>query len=164
LFTRSPSDRREGIVELEGERHLRFANLLSAASVAAVIMISCLTPTAAKEGAAAPDGAARANLAATLAQYGTANHDPAALLAAAHIINGLKANVAKQSKMPGGGKPESYDALSLLKLAKTYATGANASLASAIDGEMKNVSATQAVCYYEYYCNYGYCWYQYYCY
>jgi len=29
---------------------------------------------------------------------------------------------------------------------------------------MKNVSATQAVCYYEYYCNYGYCWYQYYCY
>lgn len=139
-------------------------NLILAATVAAFTTVSAFAPTPAKEATGAPDGAARANLAATLAQYGTANHDPAALLAAAHIINGLKANVAKQTKMAGAGKPESYDALSLLKLAKTYATGANASLASAIDGEMKNVSATQAVCYYEYYCNYGYCWYQYYCY
>jgi hypothetical protein len=42
---------------------------------------------------------------------------------------------------------------------------ANASLASAIDGEMKAVSSTQAVCYYSYYCNaWGYCWYAYRCY
>lgn len=143
---------------------MKTGTLIRAAVVAAFASFVSLAPTAAKEATGVPDGAARANLAATLAQYGTANHDPAALLAAAHIINGLKANVAKQTKTAGAGKPESYDALSLLKLAKTYATGANASLASAIDGEMKNVSATQAVCYYEYYCNYGYCWYQYYCY
>jgi len=143
---------------------VKTGTLIRAAVVAAFASFVSLAPTAAKEATGVPDGAARANLAATLAQYGTANHDPAALLAAAHIINGLKANVAKQTKTAGAGKPESYDALSLLKLAKTYATGANASLASAIDGEMKNVSATQAVCYYEYYCNYGYCWYQYYCY
>ena len=143
---------------------MKTGTLIRAAAIAAFATAVSFAPTAAKEATPAPDGAARANLAATLAQYGTANHDPAALLAAAHIINGLKANVAKQTKTTGGGKPESYDALSLLKLAKTYATGANASLASAIDGEMKNVSATQAVCYYEYYCNYGYCWYQYYCY
>jgi hypothetical protein len=143
---------------------LKTGTLIRAAALAALATVVSLTSTAAKEATGAPDGAARANLAATLAQYGTANHDPAALLAAAHIINGLKANVAKQTKASGAGKPESYDALSLLKLAKTYATGANASLSSAIDGEMKNVSATQAVCYYEYYCNYGYCWYQYYCY
>lgn len=143
---------------------MKTGTLIRAAAIAAFATAASLAPTAAKEATGAPDGAARANLAATLAQYGTANHDPAALLAAAHIINGLKANVAKQTKTAGTGKPESYDALSLLKLAKTYATGANASLASAIDGEMKNVSATQAVCYYEYYCNYGYCWYQYYCY
>ncbi len=143
---------------------MKTGTLIRAAAIAAFATAVSFAPAAAKEATGAPDGAERANLAATLAQYGTANHDPAALLAAAHIINGLKANVAKQTKTAGTGKPESYDALSLLKLAKTYATGANASLASAIDGEMKNVSATQAVCYYEYYCNYGYCWYQYYCY
>lgn len=143
---------------------MKFGKLILAAAVAGLAMASLSDATTAKEATPARDGAARANLAATLAQYGTTNHDPAALLAAAHIINGLKANVAKQTTAAGGAKPEAYDALSLLKLAKTYATGPNASLASAIDGEMKNVSATQAVCYYEYYCNYGYCWYQYYCY
>jgi hypothetical protein len=143
---------------------MKFGKLILAAVVAGLTMVASLATTSAKEAMAAPDGAARANLAATLAQYGMTNKDPAALLAAAHIINGLKANVAKQASAAGGGKPEAYDALTLLKLAKGYATGANASLASAIDGEMKNVSATQAVCYYQYYCNYGYCWYQYYCY
>ena len=143
---------------------MKFGKLILAAVVAGLTMVASFAPTSAKEAMAAPDGAARANLAATLAQYGMTNKDPAALLAAAHIINGLKANVAKQASAEGGGKPEAYDALTLLKLAKGYATGANASLASAIDGEMKNVSATQAVCYYQYYCNYGYCWYQYYCY
>ncbi|MGZ5924240.1 MAG: hypothetical protein ACXWLC_06255 [Rhizomicrobium sp.] len=143
---------------------MKFGKLILAAAVAGLTMVASFAPTMAKEGTAAPDGAARANLAATLAQYGIANKDPASLLAAAHIINGLKANVAKQSPAAGGAKPESYDALTLLKLAKSYATGPNASLESAIEGEMKNVSATQAVCYYQYYCNYGYCWYQYYCY
>ena len=143
---------------------MKFGKLILAAAVAGLAMAASFDTTTAKEAMPAPDGAARANLAATLAQYGTVNHDPAALLAAAHIINGLKANVAKHTTVGAGAKPESYDALSLLKLAKTYATGPNAPLASAIEGEMKNVSATQAVCYYEYYCNYGYCWYQYYCY
>jgi hypothetical protein len=119
--------------------------------------------TAAEE-AAPQDGVARANLAATLAQYGMANHDASTLLAAAHIINGLKSNVGKQSATAGNGKPEAYDPLTLLKLAKTYA-GSNASLVGAIDTEIKNVSATQAVCYYSYYCNgWGYCWYAYRCY
>lgn len=119
--------------------------------------------TAAEE-AAPQDGVARANLAATLAQYGMANHDAATLLAAAHIINGLKSNVGKQMATSGNGKPEAYDPLTLLKAAKTYA-GSNASLVAAIDTEMKNVSATQAVCYYSYYCNgWGYCWYAYRCY
>ena len=50
-------------------------------------------------------------------------------------------------------------------MAKNYATGPNASLAAAIDAEIKNVSSTQATCYYQYYCNaWGYCWYEYYCY
>jgi hypothetical protein len=119
--------------------------------------------TAAEE-AAPQDGVARANLAATLAQYGMANHDASTLLAAAHIINGLKSNVGKQSATAGNGKPEAYDPLTLLKLAKTYA-GSNTSLVAAIDTEIKNVSATQAVCYYSYYCNgWGYCWYAYRCY
>lgn len=143
---------------------MKFDKLVLTAAAVGLAMSLSIGATVAKEATPAPDGAARANLAATLAQYGTANHDPAALLAAAHIINGLKANVAKRTAAGGGAKPESYDPIMLLKLAKTYATGSNASLASAIDGEMKNVSATQAVCYYEYYCNYGYCWYQYYCY
>ena len=119
--------------------------------------------TAAEE-AAPQDGVARANLASTLAQYGMANHDAATLLAAAHIINGLKSNVGKQTATAGNGKPEAYDPLTLLKLAKTYA-GSNTSLVAAIDTEIKNVSATQAVCYYSYYCNgWGYCWYAYRCY
>ena len=119
--------------------------------------------TAAEE-AAPQDGVARANLAATLAQYGMANHDASTLLAAAHIINGLKSNVGKQAATAGNGKPEAYDPLTLLKLAKTYA-GSNTSLVAAIDTEIKNVSATQAVCYYSYYCNgWGYCWYAYRCY
>jgi hypothetical protein len=119
--------------------------------------------TAAEEPAP-QDGVARANLAATLAQYGMANHDASTLLAAAHIINGLKSNVGKQAATTGNGKPEAYDPLTLLKLAKTYA-GSNASLVGAIDAEIKNVSATQAVCYYSYYCNgWGYCWYAYRCY
>lgn len=135
-------------------------------AAAAFTMAGSLIATNAKEATPPPDGVAKANLAATLAQYGEANHDPASLLAAAHIINGLKSNVAVKTAMKeGGGKPESYDPLTLLKLAKTYATGANASLAGAIDTEMKAVSATQAVCYYQYYCNaWGYCWYEYYCY
>ena len=76
---------------------------------------------------------ARANLAASLAQYGEASHDPASLLAAAHIINGLNANVGTQKPTTGEGKPQAYDPMTLLKLAKTYATGPNASLAAAID-------------------------------
>ncbi|MEJ0043038.1 MAG: hypothetical protein WDM81_12895 [Rhizomicrobium sp.] len=71
----------------------------------------------------------------------------------------------KTAMAAGGGKPQTYDPLALLKLAKSYATGPNASLASAIDAEMKNVSSTQATCLYQYYCNaWGYCWYEYYCY
>lgn len=136
------------------------------AAIAGMAMLVGITPSLAKEATAPTDGVARANLAATLAQYGMTSHDPASLLAAAHIINGLKSNVGMQ--MPtaeGGAKPASYDPMSLLKLAKTYATGPNASLASAIDGEMKMVSATQAVCYYQYYCNaWGYCVYRYFCY
>jgi len=134
-------------------------------AAAAFTMAGSLVATNAKEATPPPDGVAKANLAATLAQYGEANHDPASLLAAAHIINGLKSNVAVKTAMKeGGGKPEAYDPLTLLKLAKTYA-GSNTSLVAAIDTEIKNVSATQAVCYYSYYCNgWGYCWYAYRCY
>jgi hypothetical protein len=132
----------------------------------AFTMAGTFVATTAKEATPPPDGVAKANLAATLAQYGEINHDPASLLAAAHIINGLKSNVAvKTPTTKTGAKAESYDPLTLLKLAKTYATGANASYAAAIDVEMKQVSATQAVCAYQYYCNgWGYCWYEYYCY
>ena len=144
---------------------MKYGKFLLAAAFAGFTMVSTLGPTAAKESEAPADGVARANLAATLAQYGEANHDPASLLAAAHIINGLKSNVAVQKPAVGAGKLTAYDPMNLLKLAKTYATGPNASLAAAIDGEMKNVSSTQAVCYYQYYCNaWGYCWYAYQCY
>jgi hypothetical protein len=146
---------------------MRYGKLILAAAVAGLTMVASFAPTAATEATAPADGIAKANLAATLAQYGMANHDPATLLAAAHIINGLKSNVAKQTPMAdGSGKPTStYDPLTLLKMAKTYATGPNASLASAIDGEMKNVSSTQMVCYYAYSCNaWGYCVYAYRCY
>jgi hypothetical protein len=146
---------------------MRYGKLLLAAAVAGFTMVASFGPTTAKEAAPPPDGVAKANLAATLAQYGMANHDPATLLAAAHIINGLKSNVARQTPMAaaGGTKPQTYDPLTLLKLAKTYATGNNVSLETAIDGEMKNVSSTQATCYYQYFCNaWGYCYYEYYCY
>jgi hypothetical protein len=144
---------------------MTYKKFILAAAVASFTLAGTFSAGSAKETAAPEDGVARANLAATLAQYGTANHDPASLLAAAHIINGLKANVALQ-KAGGMGKPAgAYDPMALLKLAKSYATGPNASLASAIDGEMKAVSSTQAVCYYQYYCNaWGYCWYAYQCY
>jgi hypothetical protein len=145
---------------------MRLNKFIAAATVASFAFAGTFSATTAKEATPPPDGVAKAQLAATLAQYGEANHDPASLLAAAHIINGLKSNVAMKTPMKdGAGQPESYDPLTLLKLAKTYATGPNASLAAAIDTEMKAVSATQAVCYYQYYCNgWGYCWYQYYCY
>jgi hypothetical protein len=143
---------------------MRYGKLILAAAVAGLTMVAAFAPTTAKEAAPPPDGAAIANLASTMAQYGTTNHDPATLLAAAHIINGLKANVSKPMQTAGAGKPEAYDPMALLKLAKSYATGPNASLASAIDGEMKNVSSTQAVCYYQYYYYYGYYYYRYVCY
>jgi hypothetical protein len=146
---------------------MRFGKFIAAAAIAGFTMVASFGPTTAKETAAPPEGAQKAQLAATLAAYGMANHDPATLLAAAHIINGLKSNVGtmKGSTAAGTKPAATYDPLSLLKLAKSYATGPNASLASAIDTEMKNVSATQAVCYYQYYCNaWGYCWYEYYCY
>ncbi len=143
---------------------MMYRKFILAAAVAGFTLAGTLSAGTAKETAAPEDGVARANLAATLAQYGTANHDPASLLAAAHIINGLKANVGTM-KSGAAGKPQAYDPITLLKLAKTYATGPNASLASAIDTEMKAVSSTQAVCYYQYYCNaWGYCWYAYQCY
>jgi len=144
---------------------MKYSKFILAAAVAGFTLAGTLSAGSAKEAAAPEDGVARANLAATLAQYGTANHDPASLLAAAHIINGLKANVGMQKAGGGDAKPQAYDPMTLLKLAKTYATGPNAALASAIDGEMKAVSSTQAVCYYSYYCNaWGYCWYAYRCY
>ena len=135
-----------------------------AVAVGSFSILSTVGSFAATDKTAPEDGAARANLAATLAQYGTANHDASSLLAAAHIINSLKSNVGKQTATTGNGKPEAYDPLTLLKEAKTYAAG-NTALLGAIDTEMKNVSATQAVCYYSYYCNgWGYCWYAYRCY
>jgi hypothetical protein len=143
---------------------MKFGKLMLAAVAASLTMITSFAPTTAMESKQSPEGPASANLASTMAQYGMANHDPATLLAAAHIINGLKANVAKPQMAEGAGKPQAYDPMALLKLAKTYATGANASLASAIDGEMKNVSSTQAVCYYQYYYYYGYYYYRYVCY
>ena len=143
---------------------MRYGKFFLAAAVASLTMVASFAPTAAMESKQPPDGGASANLASTMAQYGLANHDPATLLAAAHIINGLKVNVAKPMPTAGAGKPDSYDPMALLKLAKTYATGANASLASAIDGEMKNVSSTQSVCYYQYYYYYGYYYYRYVCY
>jgi hypothetical protein len=143
---------------------MKFKTLALTVAISALTAISTVGSLAATDKAAPQDGAARANLAATLAQYGTANHDASSLLAAAHIINSLKSNVGKQTATTGDGKPEAYDPLTLLKLAKTYA-GDDKALASAIDVEMKNVSATQAVCYYSYYCNgWGYCWYAYRCY
>jgi hypothetical protein len=146
------------------ENMMKLKTLALTVAISALMAVSTVGSLAATDKAAPQDGAARANLAATLAQYGTANHDASSLLAAAHIINSLKSNVGKQTATAGDGKPEAYDPLSLLKLAKTYA-GDDKALASAIDVEMKNVSATQAVCYYSYYCNgWGYCWYAYRCY
>jgi hypothetical protein len=143
---------------------MKLKTLALAIAVGGLAPVTTFGSLAATDKVASQDGAARANLAATLAQYGTANHDASSLLAAAHIINSLKSNVGKQTATTGDGKPESYDPLSLLKLAKSYA-GDNKALAEAIDAEMKNVSATQAVCYYSYYCNgWGYCWYAYRCY
>lgn len=137
-----------------------------AAAVVAAFALAATGAGSAKEAEAPADGLQKAQLAATLAAYGEANHDPATLLAAAHLINGLKSNVGTMKSGAPGSKPTAtYDPLTLLKMAKNYATGPNASLAAAIDAEIKNVSATQAVCYYQYYCNaWGYCWYQYYCY
>jgi hypothetical protein len=137
-----------------------------AAVAVAAFTLAATGAGSAKEAAAPPDGVQKAQLAATLAAYGEANHDPATLLAAAHLINGLKSNVGTMKGGTAGAKPTAtYDPLTLLKMAKNYATGPNASLAAAIDAEIKNVSATQAVCYYQYYCNaWGYCWYEYYCY
>jgi len=145
---------------------MRYGKFIAAATVAGFTMLASFVPTTAKETAAPPEGVQKAQLAATLAAYGEANHDPATLLAAAHLINGLKSNVGTMKSGAAGAKPTAtYDPLTLLKMAKTYATGPNASLAAAIDAEIKNVSATQAVCYYQYYCNaWGYCWYEYYCY
>jgi len=145
---------------------MRYGKFIAAATVAGFTMLASFAPTSAKETAAPPEGVQKAQLAATLAAYGEANHDPATLLAAAHLINSLKSNVGTMKSGAPGAKPAStYDPLTLLKMAKNYATGPNASLAAAIDAEMKNVSATQAVCYYQYYCNaWGYCWYEYYCY
>jgi hypothetical protein len=143
---------------------MRYGKLILAAAVAGFTMITTLGGSTAKEMMAPPEATASASLAASLAQYGLDKHDPASLLAAAHIINGLKANVAKPMPAAAGAKPESYDPMMLLKTAKTYATGANAALAAAIDGEMKNVSSTQAVCYYQYYLYYGYYYYRYVCY
>jgi hypothetical protein len=143
---------------------MKLKMLALAFAVSGFAAISTVGSLAATDKVAPEDGAARANLAATLAQYGTANHDASSLLAAAHIINSLKSNVGKQAATAGNGKPEAYDPLTLLKEAKTYAAG-NTALMAAIDTEMKNVSATQAVCYYSYYCNgWGYCWYAYRCY
>ena len=142
--------------------------LMFSVAAAAVMSLAAISPVdAASSAMPSGDGPAKASLAAMLAQYGIDNKDPYSLLTAARIIDGLKANVAKQTpiKLTKGAKPESYDPLALLKLAKGYASGTDASLAAAIDVETKNVSATQAVCYYQYYCNgWGYCWYQYYCY
>ncbi len=144
---------------------MRYRKLIAAATVA-VFSLATTGAGSAKEAAAPPEGVQKAQLAATLAAYGEANHDPATLLAAAHLINGLKSNVGLMKSGAQGAKPTAtYDPLTLLKLAKTYATGPNASLAGAIDSEIKNVSSTQATCYYQYYCNaWGYCWYEYYCY
>jgi hypothetical protein len=144
---------------------MRYRKFIAAAAVVA-FSLAATGAGSAKETAAPPEGVQKAQLAATLAAYGEANHDPATLLAAAHLINGLKSNVGLMKSGAPGTKPAaSYDPLTLLKLAKSYATGANASLAGAIDTEMKNVSSTQATCYYQYYCNaWGYCWYEYYCY
>ena len=143
---------------------MKLKTLALAIAVSSFAAISTVGSFAATDKVAPEDGAARANLAATLAQYGTPNHDASSLLAAAHIINSLKSNVGKQTATTGDGKPASYDPLTLLKEAKTYAAG-NTALMAAIDTEMKNVSATQAVCYYSYYCNgWGYCWYAYRCY
>ncbi len=143
---------------------MRFNKVVLATVVAGLTTISTFGSFAATDKIGPEDGGARANLAATLVEYGMANHDASTLLAAAHIINGLKGNVGKQTATIGAGKPESYDPLTLLKTAKTFA-GDDKALVAAIDGEMKNVSATQAVCYYSYYCNgWGYCWYAYRCY
>lgn len=141
---------------------MSYRKFVIAAAVAGALLTS-FSPTFAKEEAP-PEGAAAAALASNLAQYGTMHKDPAALLAAAHIMNGLKANVSKPTETAAGAKPASYDPLALLKLAKSYATGANASLAAAIDGEMKAVSSTQYTCYYQYYYYYGVLYYRYVCY
>ena len=141
---------------------------LISATAAAMMSLAAISPVnGASSAMPSGDGPAKASLAAMLAQYGIDNKDPYSLLTAAPISDGLKANVAKQApvKLTKGAKPETYDPLALLKLAKGYAAGTDASLTAAIDVETKNVSATQAVCYYQYYCNgWGYCWYQYYCY
>lgn len=143
---------------------MSYRKFVIAVAVAGALLTS-FAPTSAKEEAGpAPEGAAAAALASNLAQYGTMHKDPAALLAAAHIMNGLKANVSKPTETAAGAKPASYDPLALLKLAKGYATGANASLAAAIDTEMKAVSSTQYTCYYQYYYYYGVLYYRYVCY
>src|SRR5581483_1449841 len=111
------------------ETLMRYGKLILAAAVAGFTMLTTLGATTAKEASAPPEATASATLAASLAQYGLDKHDPSALLAAAHIINGLKANVAKPQPTAAGTKPESYDPMMLLKTAKNYATGPNASLA-----------------------------------
>lgn len=142
---------------------MRVSKILFAGAVAGFAFIASLASTNATDASSPPDGVANASLASSMAEYGMAHKDPATLLAAARIMDGLKANVTKPMGT-GGAKPELYDPMTLLKLAQSYATGADASLASAITGEMKNVSATQAVCYYQYYYYYGYLYYRYLCY
>ncbi len=142
---------------------MRISKMLIAGAVAGLAFIASVAATSASDAASPPDGVANASLASSMAEYGMAHHDPATLLAAARIMDGLKANVTKPMGT-GGAKPESYDPMTLLKLAQSYSTGADASLAAAIGDEMKNVSTTQAVCYYQYYYYYGYLYYRYICY
>ncbi|MBL6940303.1 MAG: hypothetical protein ISS15_18980 [Alphaproteobacteria bacterium] len=140
-----------------------------AAAIASLVVLVPLAASA-KEITPPPGNLARAHLAATMAEYGMANHDAATLLAAAHIINGLKANVVKMSGSQDHrtGKPvATYDPLELLKLAKIYAASSDASLLTAINAEMRNVRSTQATCSYQDYCTQDappYCWQEYYCY
>ena len=141
--------------------------LISVTAFVFAAMATIAPAIAASSAMPSGDGPAKASLAAMLAQYGIQNKDPYSLLTAARIIDGLRSNVAKQTpvKLAKGAKPETYDPLALLKLARGYASQSDTALVDAIDVETKHVSATQAVCYYQYYCNgWGYCWYQYYCY
>ena len=142
---------------------MRISKILFAGAVAGFAFIASLASTNAKDASSPPDGVANASLASSMAEYGMAHHDPATLLAAARIMDSLKANVTKPMGTEGA-KPETYNPMTLLKSAQSYSTGADASLAAAINDEMKNVSTTQAVCYYQYYYYYGYLYYRYLCY